>query len=179
MLIKPNKDWKWNFCQRQNRLTLEMGEDMVFVSAFEKRHLVSDAFVSESISVEQTEDFALFYEKLDQQLPVPSDFIYQIALNCLVAKCFYKPLMPKSWFFNTAPTLSSALLAKVVKLESATEERHYVVVESNANASTLMLIEKSHGLNDVKTLNQFDLIKVMNDRLIPVKLQSSQCVNAA
>lgn len=179
MLIKPNKDWKWKFCQTKNCLTLDMGDNMVFISAFEKRHLVNDAFVSEPISIEQTEDFALFHEKLEEQLPVPSEFIYQIALNCLVAKCFYKPLMPKSWFFNTAPNLSSALLAKVVKLESAIEERHYVVVESNTNASTLMLIEKSHRLNDVKNLNQFELIKVMNDRLIPVKLQYDQRVNAA
>lgn len=152
---------------------------MVFVSAFEKRHLVNDAFTNEPLSIEQGEDFTLFYEKLEQQLPVPIDFVYQITLNCLVAKCFYKPLMPKSWFFNTACTLSSALVANVVKLQSNVEERHYVVVESNNSASTLLLIEKSHRLNDVKTLSQFEMIKVMNDRLIPVKFQSSQRVNAA
>lgn len=179
MRIKPNKNWKWNFCQTKNRLTLDMGDDMIFVSAFEKRHLINDAFLGEFISVEQSEDFTQFVEKLEQQLPVPSDFIYQVALNCLVAKSFYKPLMPKSWFFNPAPVLSNALLANVVKLQSSIEERHYVVVESNLNASTLMLIEKSHDLNGVKSLNQFNLIKVMNDRLNPVKLISNQRVNAA
>jgi len=177
--IKPNKNWKWNFCQSKNRLTLDMGDDMIFVSAFEKRHLVNDAFNRAFISVEQSEDFTLFVEKLEQQLPVPDDFLYQIALNCLVAKSFYKPLMPKSWFFNQVPMLSNALLSNVVKLQSSIEERHYVIVESNLNASTLMLIEKSHNLNDVKALNQFDLIKVMNDRLIPVNFQSNQEVNAA
>jgi len=179
VLIKPNKDWKWNFCHNQNRLTLEMGEGMIFVSAFSKRHLVNDAFNNEYLSIEQGEDFTLFFEKLDAQLPVPSDFIYQITLNCLVAKNFYKPLMPKSWFFATAPALSSALLGNVVKLQSATECRHYVVVESNTNASTLLLIEKSHVLNDVKSMAQFELIKVMNDRLIPVKFESAERVSAA
>jgi len=177
--IKPSKDWTWLFCQTKNRLTLDMGDEMVFVSAFERRHLVNDAFTNTFISVEQSEDFTLFVEKLEQQLPVPSDFIYQIALNCLIAKSFYKPLMPKSWFFNQAPILSNALLGNVVKLQSTAEERHYVIVESNLNASTLMLIEKSHQLNDVKALNQFELIKVMNDRLNPVTFQSNQDVNAA
>jgi len=177
--IKPNKDWKWNFCQNINRLTLEMSDDMVFVSAFEKRHLVNDAFSDEPMSVEQGEDFTLFFEKLEQQLPVPLDFIYQITLNCLVAKLFYKPLMPKSWFFTPTSAVSNALVGNVVKLQSTVEERHYVIVESNSNASTLLLIEKSHVLNDVKSLNQFEMIKVMNDRLIPVKFQDKTCVNAA
>lgn len=179
MQIKPTKDWKWNFCQQQNRLTLDMGEGMLFVSAFEKRHLVNDAFNNDLMSVEQGEEFTLFFEKLDAQLPVPSDFVYQITLNCLVAKNFYKPLMPKSWFFAMAPTLSSALVGNVVKLQSNLEARHYVIVESNSNASTLLLIEKSHVLNDVKSLTQFDLIKVMNDRLIPVKFETKQQVSAA
>lgn len=156
-----------------------MSDDMVFVSAFEKRHLVSDAFSNEPMSVEQGEDFMLFFEKLEHQLPLPIDFIYQITLNCLIAKLFYKPLMPKSWFFNPTSAVSNALVGNVVKLQSSSQERHYVIVESNCNASTLLLIEKSHELNDVKLLNQFDMIKVMNDRLIPVKFQSKQCVNAA
>lgn len=179
MHIKPNKDWKWNFCHKQNKLTLDMGDGMLFVSAFEKRHLVNDAFANEYMSIEQGEDFTTFFEKLDGQLPVPTDFIYQITLNCVTAKNFYKPLMPKSWFFEAASSVSSAIVGNVVKLQSTCETRHYVVVESNPNASTLLLIEKSHTLNDVKCLNQFELIKVMNDRLVPVKFEISQNVSAA
>ena len=179
MLIKPNKDWQWNFCHDKNRLLMELGDGMVFVSAFKKSELVNDAFSDKRFSIEQNEDFTLLMEKLDGQLPLPEDFIYQIVLNAVAAKSFYKPLMPKSWFFATAPSVSSAQVGNIVKLQSATQTRHYLVVESNTTASTLLLIEREHQLDDTKSLAQFSLIKVMNDRLIPVKFELQRKVNAA
>ncbi|MDP2560366.1 cell division protein ZapC [Psychrobium sp. 1_MG-2023] len=179
MLIKPSRDWQWNFCQDKNRLTLDMGSEMLFVSAFKKNELVNDAFMTQGFSIDHTEDFYLFVEKIEQQLEIPSDFIYQIALNALTAKAFYKPLMPKSWFFSIAAGVSSAQPGKVVHLQSAHETRHYVIVESNSSASTLLLIEREHQLDERKVLNQFDLIRVMNDRLMPIKIQQLAKESAA
>jgi len=110
---------------------------------------------------------------------MPPEFICQIVLNAIAAKAFYKPLMPKSWFFSTAPSVSSALPGKIVKLQSAYHSKHYIVVESNTTASTLLLIESGHQLDEKKSLSQFGLIKVMNDRLIPVKFNLASKVSAA
>lgn len=179
VLIKPSKDWQWNFCHDKNRLLMDLGEGMVFVSAFKQSELVNDAFTSSRFSIEQNEDFTAFMEKLDGQLPLPDEFIYQIVLNAVAAKSYYKPLMPKSWFFDTALSVSSAQVGKVVKLQSKVETRHYLIVESSPTASTLLLIESAHQLNENKTLSQFGLIKVMNDRLMPVKFNSDKKVHAA
>ncbi len=179
MLIKPSKDWQWNFCHDKNRLLMDLGDGVVFVSAFKAAELVNDAFTPSRFSIEQNEDFTTFMERLDGQLPLPDDFIYQIILNAVAAKSYYKPLMPKSWFFETAQSVSSAQVGKVVKLQSAQEVRHYLIVESNATASTLLLIESAHQLNEHKKLTQFGLIKVMNDRLMPVKFNCANKVHAA
>jgi len=179
VLIKPSKDWQWNFCHDKNRLLMDLGDDMVFVSAFKKSQLVNDAFTNSRFSIEQTQDFTSMMEKLDGQLPVPDDFICQIVLNAVAAKSYYKPLMPKSWFFNTAHSVSSAQAGKIVKLQSSIEARHYLVVESSSSASTLLLIESSHQLDQMKSISQFGLIRVMNDRLIPVKFNLANKVNAA
>jgi len=179
VLLKPSKDWQWNFCHDNNRLTLDLGDNMVFVSAFKQAQLVKDAFNSRCFSIEDTAIFNLLMDKLEGQLPMPAEFICQIVLNAVAAKAFYKPLMPKSWFFNTAPSVSSALPGKVVKLTSAYDTKHYIVVESNTTASTLLLIESSQQLDEKKSLGQFGLIKVMNDRLIPVKFNLAAKVNAA
>jgi len=158
---------------------MDLGDGMVFVSAFNKAQLVNDAFTAAQFSIEQNQDFTSFMEKLDGQLPLPDDFICQIVLNAVAAKSYYKPLMPKSWFFDTAHSVSSAQTGNIVKLQSGLEARHYVVVESCTNASTLLLIERSHQFNDTKSLNQFGLIKVMNDRLIPVQFNLANKINAA
>jgi len=158
---------------------MDLGDDMVFVSAFKKSQLVNDAFNTSRFSIEQNADFTTFMEKLDGQLPLPDDFICQIILNAVAAKSYYKPLMPKSWFFNTAHSVSSAQAGKIVKLQSAYEARHYLVVESSTSASILLLIESAHQLDQSKSLSQFGLIKVMNDRLIPVKFNLVNKVNAA
>lgn len=179
MLLKPDKDWQWKFCHEKNRLLLELSDGMVFVSAFKQSVLVNDAFTDGCFSIEQTQDHTTFVEKLCGQLPLPDDFICQIVLNAVAAKSFYKPLMPKSWFFEPAASVSSAQVGNIVKLQSAHQTRHYIVVESSTAASTLLLIESEHVLNDVKSLSQFDLIKVMNDRLIPVKFETVSKVSAA
>jgi cell division protein ZapC len=179
VLIKPGKDWQWNFCHTKNRLTLDLGAEMVFVSAFGQRELVADALSGAVFSIEQSQDFYHYVERIEQQLSIPEQFINHIALNAIAAKTFYKPLMPKSWFFSTATSVSSAKAGNIVLLQSQFESRHYLIVESNTKASTLLLIERDHQLDTSKKLNQFGLIKVMNDRLMPVQVNKAHATNAA
>jgi hypothetical protein len=87
--------------------------------------------------------------------------------------------MPKSWFFNIATSVSSAQVGNVVRLQSKCELRHYLIVESNTKASTLLLIERTHQLDDAKKLDQFGLIKVMNDRLLPIQIKKAASSTAA
>ena len=179
MLIKPSKDWQWIFCHDRNRLTLDMGSAMEFVTAVKRNELVNDALSQQVFCIEHSEDFFHYVEKLEAQLSLPDDYVAQIVLNALSAKAFYKPMMPKSWVFSVAQTISSAQAGNVVKLQSSHELRHYLVVESNTKASTLLLIERSHQLDNIKSLSQFGLIKVMNDRLIPLQVCKALKVNAA
>lgn len=152
---------------------------MVFVSAFAQRELVSDALSGAAFSIAQSQDFYHYVERIEQQLRVSEQIANHIALNAVAAKTFYKPLMPKSWFFNTATRVSSAQAGNIVQLQSPYGSRHYLIVESNTKASTLMLIERSHQLDDSKKLAQFGLIKVMNDRLMPVRISKASATNAA
>ena len=179
MIIKPGKDWQWNFCHKNNRLTLDLGAELVFVSAFSKKDLVADALNSAIFSIEQSQDFYHFTERVEQQLTLPGPVVDHIALNAVTAKAYFKPLMPKSWFFNTASSVSSAQAGNIVQLQSTYGLKHYLIVESTTKASTLLLIEREHQLDDVKKLVQFGLIKVMNDRLMPIREHKARVVNAA
>jgi len=179
VLIKPGKDWQWIFCPDKDRLTLDLGADMVFVSAFSARSLVAGARKPQIFSIEQSQSFYHYIEQIDQQLSLPEDVVNHIALNAIAAKDFYKALTPKSWFFNTATSVSSAQTGKIVLLQSQHETRHYLIVESNTKASTLLLIERCHQLSEGKSLDQFGLIKVMNDRLMPVPQRKAATSSAA
>jgi len=179
VLIKPGKDWQWIFCPDKDRLTLDLGADMVFVSAFSKRVLVAAARDPQLFSIEQSHSFYQYIERIEQQLSLTEAVVNHIALNAIAAKDFYKPLMPKSWFFNIATSVSSAQAGNIVLLQSKYETRHYLIVESNTKASTLLLIERCHQLDEDKILDQFGLIKVMNDRLMPVHQRKAATSSAA
>lgn len=77
--------------------------------------------------------------------------------------------MPKSWFFETSAVCVYSELGKVFQLKCQGEVVQVLVVESNIQASLVMLLSPELHLSDSKAMRQFDCIKVMNDRLHPLK----------
>lgn len=62
-------------------------------------------------------------------------------------------------------------LAKVFQLRCQGVDAQVMVVESNIQASLVMLLAPELSLNGSKSLRQFECIKVMNDRLQPLKVK--------
>jgi len=165
MLLKPTDEWYWRFCNDQQKVVLDLGDELMFVSHYPAKKLVPAARSGGRFSVE---DASIYYQLLDGlgMTELPAAVKVQTVLNAIVAIKYHKPLMPQGWFFSEQLEVVAPEVGMVTMLDTvAGEEGYFLVVECNQDASLCLLLEPQLGLNEQKALSQFDLIKVMNNRL--------------
>lgn len=165
MILKPDDSWMWKFDNTQSQLSLELGTEFVFQPHLKRNKLV--AFHTQSMPF-SVDDAAVYYQFLDQlsNTALPAAIKVYWILNAITGIRFHKPLMPQSWFFTPAVTSEQPIQGELVVLNApAGGQAKYMVLESNSQTSLCMLVDENHQLNQCKQLQQFDLIKVMNDRV--------------
>jgi cell division protein ZapC len=169
-MLQPSNQWQWQFNQTDNQLLLDIDSSMAFTTAYKQKHLTNEIFNDTSFNL----DDADYYQKISSELQDlgywSTPEVVQIALNATAAQRYYKPTMPKSWFFKTNQTdihLNSPSKQPQTTCLLYTERGYgrFLVVEHGDCASVCMLLDESLLLTDSKELNQFDIIKVMNDRV--------------
>ena len=163
-MLRPTGDWQWLYDKNQQRLTLDLGSELIFVSHYEKKHLSSDAMISQGFSLEDME----YYLKLQQELEGIScgrnrAELTQIALNATAAHKFHRPIMPKSWFFKRSDV--KVHFTRLVELNTEFNSALALVIEHEQGAVTCMLVDQELQLTDTKFMKSFDVIKVMPDCL--------------
>ncbi|WP_427980787.1 cell division protein ZapC domain-containing protein [Agarivorans sp.] len=170
MLIQPNKHWHWIFDNNKGVMTLELGKDMLFVSKLCKKRCVQHAQEDSPFTAEHTQLYYQFLEQLEA-FSWSDPIKVQICLNAVASAQFLKPLMPQSWFFKSIAQAQQPQLelGELVVLQSEHSQARCVVVERSEQTYTLMTIEDGLVLDERKTLAQFEAIKVMQDRVIPLK----------
>ena len=169
-MLQPSNQWRWQFNQTDNQLLLDIDSSMAFATAYKQKHLTNEIFNDTSFNL----DDANYYQNISSELQDMSYWstpeVVQIALNATAAQRYYKPTMPKSWFFKTNQIdihLNPQSQQSQTTCLLYTEHGYgrFLVVERSDCASVCMLLDESLSLTQTKELNQFDIIKVMNDRV--------------
>lgn len=166
-MLQPNEQWMWEL-DGTGRLTLDLGDDMLFQTPYKKRFL-SEIIQQHAISF-SLED-ASFYEGFIEALSAYPQWStgekVQLALNATAVKGFYKPLIPKSWFYQTNPSPSYAELPQcsLVRLQTKVESGNCIVIDDTDNVVTTLLLDANLQIDDHNDIKQFEVIKVMKDRV--------------
>lgn len=166
-MLQPNEQWNWEL-NEAGQLTLDLGENMLFQTPY-KRRFLSEIIQQQAMSF-SVED-AAFYERFMESLHdfsqwSPAEKV-QLALNATAVMGFYKPLMPKSWFYKENPTPSFAMLelCSVVQLQTKFESGTCLVIDDTDNVVTALLLDQKLMIDDHNEVNQFEVIKVMKNRV--------------
>lgn len=163
-MLQPAGEWFW-FCEN-HRLMLSLKANLQFETAYPTNRLINAPRDKQFFSVTDSERYACLAEQLEQSaLTMNAAHKTQLILNAVAALAFHKPVTLRSWYFAEQQDFGS--IRQLASLENAQGKGHVLVLEQQANVSTCMVISKYLLLHATKKLHQFELIKVMKNRLIP------------
>ncbi|MFY8273399.1 cell division protein ZapC domain-containing protein [Pseudoalteromonas sp. SSDWG2] len=165
-MLQAQQYWQWLFCEQTNCLLLDMG-DMQFATPYKRRQLTDEALSNPNFNLQDAD----FYQQVCQYLATFSLWtdaqICQIALNATAVKHYLKPMLAKSWFF--APYAGGQVNQEaIVGLTSKAQRGQFLIVDCDQSASVCLCLEPQFALDDNLTLAQFEVIKVLNDRIEPL-----------
>jgi cell division protein ZapC len=163
-MLQPKTDWYWYI--QQHTLCISLGNDLQFTTAYNLDKLVNTPHKHSLFSLANSECYLHLADKLEESgLPLSGAQITQILLNACAALAFHKPLSPKSWHFEVQE--SFGVYKQLAVLEGKVGKGLVLALEHEYSTVTCMLLSAELQLNETKSLKQFQLIKVMSDRLIP------------
>lgn len=175
-MLKPNDDWTWFFDDSSKRLRLDLGQDLVFQPNLARKLLVDCAFQVNQFTVDDASAFQTYRERLSTQ-PISSYRQDELALHCVAARRFHKPVQPKSWYFQNQYADFKPEEGTFVELFTEQARGLFIVVEVGENASLLCYVEAEElPLTSSKGLQFGECIKVMHDRMSCVE-EHSFCIN--
>ncbi|MFQ6371062.1 cell division protein ZapC [Shewanella sp. YIC-542] len=171
MLLMPESNWQWKYNESHGVLGISLGSEFEFLTPYKPKTLIPDALGELEFSVEHARYYIELLDKLGKRLSLSDAHLVQLALNATAACFLQKPQMPKSWFFESSDVCVYSEAGKLFNLKCRGERVLVLVVETNLQASTVMLLDPQCMLSEVKSLQKFETIKVMHDRLFALRAQ--------
>ena len=168
-MLKSNDSWSWYFDNDHQALLLDLGQDLLFKVAISPKQLINTCMSGNSqvFTVDDATQYRFFLECLSD-IEMPSSRKMELVLNATAICRFQKPLMPKSWFFQSLDSTYIPTVGECILLSTSQDDlQHpFFVVESNETASLVLSMSiDPFFLSNEKPFVFCQTIKVMNDRI--------------
>lgn len=158
--------WHWVYDPDQQQLSIELEQGIVHTAPYKSSRLVPLHAMREAFSTEDAAQFQQFYDALELAGRFPASTMLEAALNFLIFTRFGRPQMPQSWYFQTAEQApDSFAIGQLVSLNSGLVEAVCAITAADGEFIECMVLSGDFPLSDIKTLRQFDVVKVMPNRL--------------
>ncbi|WP_394244405.1 cell division protein ZapC [Vibrio astriarenae] len=165
-MLKPRDNWTWYFDDTGNHLMLDLGDNMLFKTNLPRKLLVDYAVGTNVFCVDDATSFQTFKESLTH-LDLSEPRQAELALYCVAAKRFHKPVQPKSWFFSEGQGSPCRLHeGNLVNLSNEFGKGLFIILEVGENVCLITPVElEGFTLREGKVLAFGEPIKVMHDRI--------------
>jgi len=171
----PKADWQWVYDHEQGKLSV-MDRDRCFPLVYKKNMLVFTESQTLPFTVEDVSRYIELFES-DDLSHFNEALRAKIILHLLAIDSFHKPIMPKSWLFDTPTSIEQDYTkGELVTLTTTgmKQSAKYMVLEQQQGFCLCMLFDPSHQLTTHKYFEQFQLIKVTSDKLTRCAKSKSQ-----
>lgn len=162
-MLRPSERWFWTYCNKKDRLLLDISDEAQFCSPFSAAQLIQKP-VRQPLSMAEAEMFWQIDGSL-QQLELPAALKLELCLTALCAP-FVQQLAHKSWYFQQAGQ-HNALPFDVVTLHGMNAQ-YALVLSSDGDCANCLLLGEITTLAG-KVLPRLQLIRVLNNRISPLK----------
>lgn len=169
MLLMPNKDWHWEYNENYQQLSISLGSEMEFLTPYKTKLLIPDALSNLEFSAKHARFYISMVQLLPKILRLSDAMVVQTALNATASHFLLKPQMPKSWFFEASDECVFCEVGKIFNLNCNGQNVLALVVDNSLQSATVMIMSDVCELTEAKSLMQFDTIKVMHNRLHPIR----------
>jgi cell division protein ZapC len=158
--------WHWVYDPEQQQLQIELEQGIVHSAPYKSSRLVPLHAMRAAFSTDDAEQFQSFYDALESSGIVAAQTALEASLNYLIFSRYGRPQMPQSWYFQTAEHAPTSLeVGQLVSLNSGMAESICAITSTDGEFVECMVLGGDFPLSDIKTLRQFDVIKVMPNRL--------------
>ncbi|WP_164876783.1 cell division protein ZapC domain-containing protein [Pseudidiomarina gelatinasegens] len=165
--MHATQQWRWVYDPDQQQLQIELEQGLVHTAPYKASRLVPLHALNAAFSTEDAANFQSFFDALDEHHRLSPQTILEAALNHTIYQKFGRPQMPQSWYFQTADVTPSYPLTvgTLVRLNSGLADVLCAICTTDGEFVECMVLADKFPLSDIKTLNQYDVIKVMPNRL--------------
>lgn len=168
-MLKPSDKWTWYYDDSEGHLMLDLGDRMLFKTNLPRKLIVDCAIGINEFSVDDASAYQTYKEQI-ALLGLSEPRQAELALYCVAAKRFHKPVQPKSWFFEPLSDGHFSIEeGDFVQLSSTSDLGCFIVLEVGECASLCASVSLDEfQLNGSKAICFGQAIKVMHDRMQPI-----------
>ena len=163
--------WRWLYDAATQQLAIDEGHEAVRTLPYKPQQLVNISFTAQSLDIDDATTYQTVVEALQayEQDGLPAD--PHAAAVCAVAfERFGCPQMPQSWHFQKSDLEQWSSERVLCELNSGFDQGLFLILSIDEEFANCLLLSDSMQLSNIKTLPQFHVIKVLNNRLLPATI---------
>jgi len=164
MLLEPSNKWYWQYDLAAQSIIIQLSEGLAMSCQLDKTNMNETCKGKVNFTADDSSFYYYIIESI-KDLTLSDAQKTQLALNAVTNHRFHKVKMPQSWFFNLKNEAVQSSTGDLITLTTADSSFEFIVLESDGRVSTCMLIQSCAQLSYSKCLQQFEVIRVMNDRV--------------
>ena len=163
-MLQPSSQWYWYIDSHSEHLCISLDRELCFTTPYHAKSVFLAKGRQEAFSLADLDHYAELADCLEQScLRLSAAELTQILLVAAAALAFHKPLAAKSWYF--AVQQHGGEFHRLATLHNEYGQGLVLVLFREGPMATCMLLSKHMQLDSTKHLEQFQLIKLMADRL--------------